>query len=333
MHSDGFTTPVLMAIFNRPDTTKQVFDQVRAARPQKLFVAADAPRVDAPTDGELCENALSCVTEHIDWPCELKVLRRSKNLGCKLSMSTAISWFLDAVPAGIILEDDCVPSPSFFTFCEAMLARYQDDERIGHIGGFNCQHGRKRGSGSYYFSRLFHVWGWATWRRAWQGYDAAIPDYTEFLRDEVLEDLFDIAIIRRFWKHNFDTVFEGSLDTWDYQWVYKNFKEGRLAITPNTSLVRNIGFRGDATHTTNASLEMASIEAGDWEGDLPPTFVVPDRTADAFTYKSHLGLPISENGMSSPSDICAYPAGELWSALVSKGQGKARRIARGFFRG
>ena len=325
MGSDGFATPVLMVVFNRPDTTKQVFERVRAVRPKALFVAADGPRPSVSGDQALCEEALRSVTDSIDWACDLKVLRRSQNLGCKTAMSSAISWFFDNVSSGIILEDDCIPSLSFFPFCREMLAKYQDDERIGHVGGFNCQLGRKRGSGSYYFSRYFHVWGWATWERAWDGYDVEMSDYPEFLKMNLLNDLFETEVVRRFWRKNFDSVFEGRLDTWDYQWVYKNLKEGRLAIIPNANLVQNIGFRSDATHTKDSSSEVSRIGLEEWEDADSSPFMIPNKEAEIFTYRDHLRLPLSETGEQVLPEATAFSSKELMSAIAKKLRSRLRR--------
>jgi len=213
-------TPILLIVFNRSDTTRQVFKAIRQARPRQLFVAADGPREGVDGDGALCAAARSVATA-VDWDCAVQTLFRDENLGCGLGPSTAISWFFENVEAGIILEDDCVPDPSFFRFSEELLERYRDVPRVMSISGDNFLRGRRRGAASYYFSRYPHIWGWASWRRAWQYFDyETIP---EELRRHI----------------------------WDWQWRLSVEKNRGLAVAPNVNLVSNIGCgAADATHTT-----------------------------------------------------------------------------------
>ncbi|WP_010575178.1 hypothetical protein [Leptospira kmetyi] len=167
----------------------------------------------------------------------------------KLSVSGAIDWFFKNEEQGIILEDDIIPEPSFYQFCEELLERYKDDERIGMISGDNFGFGFRRNQNSYYYSIYSHIWGWASWRRAWKGYDVHMKDYDDFLKSEFLTDLFSDATEYNFWKSNFDKVAFENFDTWDFQWVYHNFKNGRLNIMPSVNLIRNIGFGESAAHT------------------------------------------------------------------------------------
>ena len=122
-------------VFNRPDTTKQVFETIRKARPAQLFVAADGPRENRPDEAEKCAEVRRIVDNGIDWDCKVHRLYRDKNLGCKIACSSAIDWFFEHVDEGIILEDDTLPHPTFFQFCEELLKRYRDDERIMLISG------------------------------------------------------------------------------------------------------------------------------------------------------------------------------------------------------
>lgn len=165
------STPVLLIIFKRPDTTRQVLQAIRQVKPRQLFVAADGPRPDHPDEAEKCHQTRA-VIEEVDWKCEVQTLFQQRNLGCGpgpvTGPVTAITWFFHNVEQGIILEDDCLPDLSFFRFCEELLDRYRYTEQIMHISGNNFLYGRKRGSASYYFSKYTHVWGWATWRRAWK---------------------------------------------------------------------------------------------------------------------------------------------------------------------
>ncbi|MEO8165112.1 MAG: glycosyltransferase family 2 protein, partial [Betaproteobacteria bacterium] len=162
--------PVLIVGFNRPHTTTRVLESLRAAKPARVFFAVDGPRPDAVEDASRVDKVQSLVSL-IDWDCEVQTLFRSNNLGCKLGVSSAISWFFQQVDAGIILEDDCIAHPSFFPYVRELLGRYAVDERLLMISGNNFQADRRKPADSYYFSRYAHIWGWATWRRAWQHYD------------------------------------------------------------------------------------------------------------------------------------------------------------------
>ncbi|MGC1799486.1 MAG: hypothetical protein WA701_03795, partial [Solirubrobacterales bacterium] len=179
-----FRTPVAMLIFNRPETTARVFERVREARPPKLLVVADGPRADRPGEAGRCREARA-VVEAVDWPCELMTDYSEVNLGCGKRISSGLDWVFDSVEEAIVLEDDCLPHPSFFRFCEELLKRYRAEERVVHVSGDNFQSAGRAGgavgrllrlagrswSPSYYFSRYAHVWGWASWRRAWSDYD------------------------------------------------------------------------------------------------------------------------------------------------------------------
>ena len=213
--------PILLVVFDRPDTTRQVFEAIRQVRPRQLFVAADGPREGVDGDGALCAAARSVATA-VDWDCDVQTLFREENLGCGVGPSSAISWFFDNVEAGVILEDDCVPDSTFFRFCEELLQYYSAVPKIMQISGANYLGGAKRGHASYYLSRYaFSVGGWATWRRAWQYFDyEAVPEE---------------------WRRHM----------WDAQWQLSVEKNGGLAVAPNVNLITNIGCgRADATHTT-----------------------------------------------------------------------------------
>ncbi len=255
-----FTTPILFVIFNRPDTTFRVFEAIRTAKPTKLFVAADGPRKDRPGDEEKCRQART-VLDKIDWPCEVKTLFREKNLGCKLGVSSAIDWFFENVEEGIILEDDCLPDPSFFIFCQDLLGYYRNDEKVMHISGDNFQFGKKYGDGSYYFSRYPHIWGWATWRRAWKKYDVDIKSFPQFRKENGLSRVFNDKGQQRYWYKVLETMYAGQVDTWDHQWSYAVWSNGGLAVLPNQNLIANIGFGPEATHTKTESV-LANLTQG-----------------------------------------------------------------------
>lgn len=244
-------TPILFIIFNRPILTQRVFKAIRAARPKELFIAADGPRQDRPDDIDKCFESREII-KSIDWDCQVKTLFRNENLGCGLSVSSAISWFFSHVKYGIILEDDCLPLPSFFTFCSELLIRYEYDTRIMHISGANGLSTEKFES-SYIFSRLPGSWGWASWRRAWDAYDFDTRRFPLFKSSQMIYCLFPEKEMAEFQLKKYEIGHSKTVDTWDYQWQFCLVAEGGLSITPTKNLIRNIGFGPDATHTFQKS--------------------------------------------------------------------------------
>lgn len=252
-----FKTPILFIVFNRPDVTQIVFNILKELKPKYLYVSADGPRKNKADDFELCKKTRDVISQ-INWECEIKTLYRTENLGCGLAVSGAISWFFNHVNKGIILEDDCLPNISFFKYCELLLNLYENNEKIMHIGGTNFQNGKIWGNEEYYFSKLAHVWGWATWKRAWDLYDYNIKPFYLFVRENKINNYYSNKKIAQFCLENFKKAYHHKIDTWDYQWTFTILNNNGVAVIPNTNLVSNIGFREDATHTTE-SHEFANI--------------------------------------------------------------------------
>jgi ADP-heptose:LPS heptosyltransferase len=245
-----FNTPILFIIFNRPDLTEMVFNEIRKARPTKLFIAADGPRKDNESDKTLCAETRK-IANLVDWPCEVQTLFRKENLGCGKAVSSSISWFFNHVERGIILEDDCLPDPSFFMYCQSLLEHYENDQSVMHIGGVNFQNGANKINADYYFSAISHVWGWASWRRAWNKYDFNLTDLESFKKSKKIDNYYKDAFISNRWLSTFQDMHEHKIDTWDYQWTYCIFNNNGVSIIPNENLISNIGFREDATHTSS----------------------------------------------------------------------------------
>lgn len=287
--SIAFNTAVLFMVFNRPDTTRKVFEAIRLARPLRLYVAADGPRADRVGEVEqvkMVREIVSCV----DWPCEVKTLFREKNIGCKLSISGAISWFFEHEEQGIILEDDCVPNQDFFGYCDQLLRRYKEDERVWAITGDNLQDGKVWGDGSYYFSKYFHCWGWATWRRAWNNFEIDIPWWPTWSRSMDFYEKMPDRVEQLFWQKTIDSVFSGKLDTcWDYQWCACIWRAGGLTATPNSNLVSNIGFGSDATHTFSANSPLAAMGVASIGAIVHPNKVEAERIADKYVFDYRYG--------------------------------------------
>jgi len=276
------TTPVAFIIFNRPDTTAQVFAEIAKAKPPQLLVIADGPRSDRSGEAALCAAARSII-ERVDWDCEVKTNFAARNMGCKLRVSSGLDWVFDNVEAAIILEDDCLPDPSFFRFCQEILEKFRDDNRISAISGNNFQFGNQRTNHSYYFSRFNHIWGWATWRRAWNNYDVSLAAWPQARDGGWLQDILGDSRHASYWGRLFQRVADGEIDTWDYQWVFASWISNALSILPNVNLVSNIGFGPAATHTTRGS-PFANMETETMQFPLcHPDFVIRDAQADQTT--------------------------------------------------
>jgi ADP-heptose:LPS heptosyltransferase len=277
-------TPILFLIFNRPNQTKLVFEKIREIKPSKLYVAADGPRSNVFED-KFNSKLTRDIVNGIDWPCEVKTLFNEKNLGCGKAVSGAITWFFKNEEEGIILEDDCLPDLSFFGYCEELLERYRNEQKIYLISGVNFQKGNKRGEGSYYFSAIPHIWGWASWRRAWDTYDFETKRLPEFLKKNKLSNYFSDEKIIKHWEDTFQSVHEHKIDTWDHQWSFNMYDHNAVSIIPNKNLISNIGFGFNATHTTNAS-EYAEHPLQVIEKELVhPNEIKIDHEADHYFYK------------------------------------------------
>ncbi len=287
--SERLTPPVLFVVFNRPDLARRVFDVIRQAKPERLFVAADGPRNDRPGEVDLCRETRRIVAE-VDWPCDVSTCFRDTNLGCRNAVAGAISWFFEHVESGVILEDDCLPDPSFFQFCDHMLERFSDDERVMSVTGNNFQDGRERGKASYYFSFQNHIWGWATWRRAWKQFDANLDRWPGVRESGYLRRIMD-SEAAEYWTRAIESVYCGDLNTWDYIWALTCWMQKGLVVTPNINLVTNVGFDSRATHTLNASSNMANRRSESMKFPLVhPTRVKRDVEADRYVDKTYLGI-------------------------------------------
>ncbi|BAC09938.1 hemolytic protein HlpA [Thermosynechococcus vestitus] len=278
------TTPVAFIIFNRPDTTKRVFDEIAKAKPPKLLVVADGPRVDRQGEADKVA-AARAVINCVNWECEVLTNFSETNLGLRQRVSSGIDWVFAQVEEAIILEDDCLPDPTFFRFCQELLEHYRHDQRIGMISGNNFQFGRRRNRDSYYFSKYTHIWGWATWRDRWVGsYDVAMSKWPRIRDEGWLIDMVGNAREARYWENIFEQVYCGKINSWAYQWTFANWVEGRLTILPATNLISNIGFGSDATHT-NGTSELANMARVPMNFPLVhPVGVIRNNQADRFSY-------------------------------------------------
>lgn len=282
-------TSVVFLIFNRPDTTARVFETIRRAQPPRLFVIADGPRPDHPSDAEKCATARS-VIDQVDWDCEVLTNYADTNLGCGRRVSSGLDWVFEMVEEAIILEDDCVPHPTFFRFCEEVLERYRDDERVMMITGTNVLP-KLDIHESYLFSRYFNIWGWATWRRAWKKYDFSMTDWERLRAQKQVRYFYPQPYMVKHVTEMFDLIYAKRIDSWDIQWFYCCLFNNGLCVVPRVNLVSNIGMVG--THTTDG-MDDPSLPtfALDVENIIHPQKVFANVLYDDALFERRIRIPL-----------------------------------------
>ena len=256
-HSNGakmnqLNTPVALIVFNRPEPTRRVFAAVAAARPSRLFIIADAPRADKPGEQQRCDEVMKIVSA-VDSRCTVETNLAAENLGCRRRVKSGLDWVFSLVEEAIILEDDCLPDPSFFPYCSQLLERYRNCGQVGIISGFNPLQSSFPFPYSYYFTKLVLIWGWATWRRTWQKYDETLISWPRVKEDGLLSLMWRDRKAYQMWTGIFESMYSGAgPNAWSYQLVYSSWMRNWLNIIPSRNLVQNIGFDQDATHTKKA---------------------------------------------------------------------------------
>lgn len=294
MPLDKMTTPILFLVFNRPSTTQVVFDAICKVKPTRLYIASDGPRRNVPSDMEKCA-AVRAIVSNIDWECEVKTLFREENFGCGKAVSSAITWFFQQEAEGIILEDDCLPIPDFFSFCTELLEKYRNDKRVMQIGGNNFLSEIHRSyEFSYFFSNHNSIWGWATWRRAWDMYDYNMTHYDEIMRSGFFNDHFSSIYEEDYFTWVFRRTVVHPHITWDYQWEFIRRINSGLTIMPQKNLVVNIGFGANATHTTDEGGASSKLQLEEIGFPLRhPEFIMVDSPADRRGFIDHYTYPTS----------------------------------------
>lgn len=266
--------PVLLLVYNRLDTLQQLWEILRIVKPRYLFVSADGPR-DTSQDRERTHMVRKFVQSEIDWKCEAAFNFFSENQGCKMGVSGGISWFFSQVEAGIILEDDVLPHPTFFTYAEEMLERYAAEPRVGGIGGLQLFPGWRYFAGAWDFIRLPLIWGWATWRRVWQHYSPDIPEWQQLKAQHFPDTRFSHPRQGHFLCRLMDIIQSGG-DTWDFQLTLLFLRENWLFALPSRNLVRNIGYAHPLAYHTHGRSWVSYLPVETWTGGLPPLSLSPN---------------------------------------------------------
>jgi hypothetical protein len=280
-------TPVVFLVFNRPGHTSRVFEEIRRARPPRLYVVGDGPRPDRTDDVSLVQEVRSIIAQGVDWPCEVRTNYAEANLGCGRRVSSGLDWVFAQEPEVIVLEDDCLPDPTFFRFCSELLARYRDDAQVGMISGCNFQDSPPAGGASFYYSAYNHVWGWAAWRRSWQLFDWEMARWPGLRSSAWPKDFLGSRLAAIYWRGCFDKAQAGQIDTWAYRWAFSLWAHGVLTVLPAKNLVTNIGFDSAATHFSSRD-EGLSHPSHPMRFPLNfPDQIVRDIKADHFT-EQHL---------------------------------------------
>ena len=275
-------TPVIFIIFNRPDNTRRVFSEIAKARPKKLLVIADGARTNYPDDKEKC-SATRDIIETVNWDCEVLTNYSKENMGCKNRVSSGLDWAFTKVEEAIILEDDCLPHPTFFQFCDELLEKYRNDNRISMISGDNFQFGKQQTKNSYYLSKYPHIWGWATWSRSWKDFDIDMKSWPALRKTNWLQNILHNKISALYWRHIFNSVHKNN--SWAYPWTFSCWSHNTVSIIPTVNLISNIGFNTNASHTIKKD-KYSEMKTSPITFPLKhPHLISIDQTADNITEK------------------------------------------------
>jgi len=283
-------SPVLLITFNRPDYTIQVFEKIRQAKIKKLYIANDGPR-EGNIEDQKAREEIKKIIDSIDWDCDVHTLFQEKNLGCGIGVSTAITWAFENEDRMIILEDDCVPSLSFFNYCYHCLEKYENDTRVWLISGRSYHQGSKFfNDKDYIFSHFGHIWGWATWKRCWNYFDMRMEDFPKFLKIggavNVLATEEQGKLYNKMYKKLFNDRENLQTSTWDFQFDYAILKNGGLSIVPSKNLIYNIGVVG--THSKSETSDHKMVASEDYKIKREPKFVITEREYEILHFNNHI---------------------------------------------
>lgn len=284
--NNQFKTPVLFIFFNRRDVALQVFAKIKQVKPATLYLSSDGPREATCGESSTVVELRQYILDNIDWPCAVYTRFGDVNLGCGLGVSTAIEWFFAYEESGVILEDDSLPSISFFYYCQELLEKYKNDFRVWHISGTSFIPPNIESDASYHFSKIPVVPGWATWKSRWQYFDIEMKELDYFNQHKYINEVCH-SNKEKLWH---GSTFVANLlkinNGWGWQWYFTVLTNHGLAITPIKSLIRNIGLnRADAVHTTQRDQEWESVNANEISFPLihPKMFCI-DNQLDRYIY-------------------------------------------------
>ena len=285
-YKNPMNTPILITAWRRVEKLEKLLKAIKANKPKKIYISCDGPRNNNLNDQYLIEKVKRTIDNLIDWDCEILKQYNYENLGCRGAMIKAINWFFEHESEGIILEDDCIPNKEFIPYCSKLLKKYKKDHKVWNISGTNLHDGIVRGDGSYYLSKYFIGWGWATWRDRWLNFDSDLKSWAKAKEVFLLKSIFSNPLEIKYWTTIFNRFYkEGIPDTWDIEWAYTCFVNEGNTIIPNVNLIKNIGFDKEATHTkftidkySNNNLIFPLIH---------PTFLINDKNADKYTFYNH----------------------------------------------
>lgn len=275
-----YNIPILFIFFRRKETALKSFERIRDIRPSTLYLACDGARSNIPGEREIVEETRKVILESIDWPCDIHTLFQDKNLGCGMGVYTAICWLFENEEKGIILEEDCIANNSFFPYVAELLERYKNDNRIGMIAGTNKIPTYPM-SYSYCFSKYASIWGWATWRRAWQHMSLNL-DFLTHHQNDVLKNRGYQGKETRQWKWQLNMINKNRVSAWDWQWCFSLASQNQLCIFPKVNLISNIGNDAMSTHTAYSNIFIPCCDL-----DFPlnhPLYVMPDNAFDRKLY-------------------------------------------------
>ena len=328
--SQQLDVPVLFLTFNRLESARQVFEQIRKQKPTQLFLESDGPRFNKPGESDTVHSVRKFLLDSIDWRCEVHTLFRPENLGCGRAVSDAITWFFNQVEYGIILEDDCLPSDSFFKYARELLLKYKNETSIMHIAGYNPLDISLNGTDSYYFTKVHQCWGWASWRRAWNNYTFNISkdEYKRFINSRKFRQFFSHIEERRYWKRVFREMTEHKIDTWDYQWEFAIAKNMGFCINPCRNLISNIGFSTDALHTADlTSKNNNALRYEITEINHPDKIILNKELSDRIS-EEHYNIPIHNLGkyylQHIYRDFLLHPAKQFIKRFYKKNNSKGK---------
>ena len=282
-----FKTPILLITFNRPDKTKKLIDFFSKIKVGNLFISRDGPRDNNHEEKKLCDQVAKIV-KNIEWKCDTNYLISDKNLSCKVNVVKSIDWFFSKVDNGIILEDDCLPSETFFYFCENLLKKYSENRDIMHINGTNLGLDLARENcSSYFLSKLCNVWGWATWKRAWILYERDFVDYNKLIKNDHIKGYYENSEIYMWMKKYFDNAYSKKDKIWSSNWSYTLAKHNSYCISPSKNLVKNIGFDGSGTSgKSNRFSKFSDVDINDFNSIIHPEKLEYKNINDTITFKS-----------------------------------------------